>query len=974
MGFGVFTTAAGALTAKPAAHSASAAGHGISVSTRATMATLARLAAALPGDRAAARGRGAITGTVLGAHGKPLADACVTAHGPAGTFHGITHSNGRFLIPGVMSGHYTLQYSACAEPGRYFHAGYAKQVGVSPGHATTLATVSLVPTNPMERYTPASSLSAAARRSGGRISGFVKNRSGRRLQGICVIASFTHGFVGIGVVIPTGPEGKYSLPGLPRGRYTVQFQTGCGNHANYAPQWWNHVSRQSAATKIRITPGRVVRHVNATLHPGAEITGKVRLRNRFGRGLGGICVEVDGHGAASGTFGFVGTRPDGSYLVDGLATGRYKLYFYPGCHNNGNYLFSSVHHLVRATAGKVTRGVNGYLHPAGKITGQVTDSGGRPLRGICVFTQTYNNFSFAVTSRTGSYALTQLTTGHYAVAFGGGCGNSGSYASQLYRDKKLTLSANLVPVVAGQTTTGINAVLKPGATISGTVTGASGQPLGGVCVGVTTRPATEQFGSGLYLDIEQTNRHGDYEAANLDPGQYVMQFFPGCGLNRNDAAQWFRSQPGFGKASAVSAPAGTPVTGIGGTMLPAGSISGTVTSAATGRPVSDICVTATGAGNGAANGSLSFRGRYRIENLPPGSYKVEFSPCGFGQDFTDQWYRGKFTQGRADLVKVTAGRVSTGISAAMRKGGSITGRVFSGVTHLPRGNACVFAFNPVTGSYGFTSTGRHGRYRMVGLDSGSYLLIFSLCQQGTSSLAAMSPRRLIQISAPHSVSGVNAVLPQGGGIAGTVTAGRSSHAPAPGVCVETIPLGAGVGAGGYTFRGGSYVLRGMLAGSYDVFFSADTCLLESSGVADTWFDGQLSAEKATPVKVTAGDLKTGIDVTMPREGQITGTVTAQGGAPLGGICVTAVPVAPAPDLFGAVPGPVVAVTAADGTYSVIDATPGRYRVRFDSGCGSAGKYATQWYDGASSKSGATVINVPVEKTTGGIDAAMAPAG
>jgi hypothetical protein len=938
------------------------------------MAMLARRAAALPADRAAARGRGAITGTVRGAHGTPLTGACVTAHGPAGTFHAATHSNGRFLMSGVVPGHYTLDYSACAEPGRYFHAGSARPVGVSPGHATTLAAVSLVPTNPMERYTPASSVSAAARRSGGKISGVVSNRGGRHLAAVCVIAFARHGSAEFGEITRTARDGKYSLPGLPRGRYTVQFETGCGNHANYAPQWWNHVSRESKATKIRITPGRVVRRVNATLHPGAEITGKVRLRNRFGRGLGGVCVEADGSRAAFDTFGFAATRPDGSYLIKGLATGEYKLYFYPGCGNNGNYLASSVRHQVRTTAGKVTRGVNGYLHPAGKITGQVTDAGGHPLRGICVVTESPHSFSFAVTSRTGSYALPRLTTGHYPVEFFGGCGNSGSYAGQFYRNKKLYLSANRVPVAAGQTTTGINAVLAPGATISGTVTGASGQPLRGVCVGVTTQSLTAQLGADIYFAIAQTNRHGGYRVTNLDPGQYLVQYFPGCGFYRDDAAQWFRSQPGFRKATAVSAAAGTPVTGIDGSMLPAGGISGTVTSAATGRRVSDVCVTATGAGNGVQNGTISFRGRYRIGNLPPGSYKVEFSPCGFRQDFTDQWYKGKFRQGRADLVTVTAGRVRRGINAAMRKGGSISGRVFSGVTHLPRGNVCVFAFNVLSGSVGFAVTGRHGRYHMTSLDSGTYDLDYYLCHQGTSSLAAIVRQFAARVTAPHSVPGVNATLPEGGGIAGTASAGRSSHVPAPGVCVLTIPISTDAGGFAITGRGGGYVMRGMLAGGYDVIFSADLCAFESTGLADTWYDGQLSPSKATAVTVKRGDLKAGIDTTLPRDGRIQGTVTGPGDAPVGGICVTAIPLAQSNNLLGLPSSPVVAVTSPDGTYLIIDVVPGRYRVRFDSGCGSATRYTTQWYDGAPSRSGATVISVPVEKTTGGIDAALSPAG
>jgi hypothetical protein len=90
-------------------------------------------------------------------------------------------------------------------------------------------------------------------------------------------------------------------------------------------------------------------------------------------------------------------------------------------------------------------------------------------------------------------------------------------------------------------------------------------------------------------------------------------------------------------------------------------------------------------------------------------------------------------------------------------------------------------------------------------------------------------------------------------------------------------------------------------------------------------------------------------------------VTGPAHAKLTGACVAAVP-------LGARSVPVIAVTRS-GRYSVIDLTPGRYRVEFSSGCGASG-YVTQWWKNAGSKSTATIITVPASTVKTGIDAVL----
>ncbi|MGH3399829.1 MAG: carboxypeptidase-like regulatory domain-containing protein, partial [Streptosporangiaceae bacterium] len=58
-----------------------------------------------------------------------------------------------------------------------------------------------------------------------------------------------------------------------------------------------------------------------------------------------------------------------------------------------------------------------------------------------------------------------------------------------------------------------------------------------------------------------------------------------------------------------------------------------------------------------------------------------------------------------------------------------------------------------------------------------------------------------------------------------------------------------------------------------------------------------------------------------------------------------------------------------GRYSLIGLAPGRYRVRFSSGCGASG-YATQWWKDAGSAARATIVTVRASGISSGINAAL----
>ncbi len=279
-----------------------------------------------------------------------------------------------------------------------------------------------------------------------------------------------------------------------------------------------------------------------------------------------------------------GTNRNGDYKLIGLSAGTYLVQYQTGCGNRGNYLELSRN--VTVGKGQTKRGVDVALKPGAGLSGTVTNTNGKPIGGICVDFSSARGFGFGETETNpdGTYRATGLNPGTYTVRFSGGCDNSGSYLAQYYNRKSTAAAADPVKLTAGHITTGIDAAMQPGATISGVLTDAAGHRLSGVCVGIDSR--SDQFLSvdGEFTDIEFTT-NGSYRASNLTPGVYAVNF--GCGVGPV-ASQWFRSHKAATGADLVSASAGQVTSGISAVMHPAGAVTGTVTSR-TGTPRHHIC-------------------------------------------------------------------------------------------------------------------------------------------------------------------------------------------------------------------------------------------------------------------------------------------------------------------------------------------------------------------------------------------------
>ena len=914
--------------------------------------------AARAGRSATAAGTGAISGKVTGS-GKALKGICVVAYrtsqGPATTVR--TLASGRYRVGSLRPGLYKVSFSACSRASNWLPQWYPGIAAVlHPRHRPRLVRVTAGMT--------ASGIGAALT-LGGEIDGTVRTRSGKALAGICVAVIGNPGPHPVyALETRSGANGQYAAHSLFPAAYKVSFFPGCPNKGNYGPQWWRNASTSSHVTKVPVKGSQVVTKIDAAMPPGAAVTGIVRGGSPTGPRLAGICVWAQDL-SKDPVDAITITAKNGSYKLVGLNTGKYRL-DYSNCGNHGNYLHAR--RLVRLTRGRTVSGFDAVMLSGGAISGVVKDSRGDPVSGICVHLTGGHVPSAGTTSGSdGSYSVGALPTGSYTVLFTGGCGNAGSYAPQYYNGQANPATANPVRVTTARTTSGIDAVMQPGATITGVVTDSAGNKLSGVPVCVAAGPA-ETFGL-QYVNVGFT-QDGTYAAQNLEPGLYAVNF--GCEGRSALAGQWFRSQPDAGRANLVSAPAGAVASGISAELQPGGTITGVVTNRA-GQPLPGICVRASlrGSPSPAVPGGLSptrtdQNGAYRVRNLAAGRYVVQFRECWRG-GYGSRWYRHQATPQSGTPVTVTAGGTTPGIDEVLAPAGSISGRV-TNRAGKPLAGACVQAVDATTQSSGLAQTNNSGRYTVSGLSTGSYRVSFSLCR----SLSSTPRPGLVRVIAPGTVTAVNARFGIAGSISGTVL-GTASATPQAGVCVVALAVSPS-GSYGYTLtrKGGGYQIRGLTPGKYQVYVGDPFCAAPAAGAdnAPQWYKDQPARATAAKVTVSAGADTTGVGATLAPDGGIAGTVTDTGNAPVAGECVTASPVGAVPDLvYGETLRPVIAVTASDGSYSLVDLPPGKYTVEFSAGCGDSG-FTTQWWNHAASRSSASVITVSASATVTGVDASL----
>jgi Carboxypeptidase regulatory-like domain len=436
------------------------------------------------------------------------------------------------------------------------------------------------------------------------------------------------------------------------------------------------------------------------------------------------------------------TKADGRYRLRNITPGPYQVSI--GCYGAhfagrwfNNQQDSALGGFLSIPAGLVTT-LNGTVGQPGAITGQVTDQAGQPVNNICVYvldqkTKNYINGSGADAefgpplTRHGRYQIHGLTPGRYLLQFDTCAG--GKFADGFYRNGTTLASATPVTVHPGQTTTGINQVLAEGGSISGTITGPSGQPAKNICVEASDS-------ASLVFRQATTNEAGHYSLRGLNSGRYSIYAAPCSDKGTN--------------LGAASAPAPVQVTrprttAVNIELKAGGTVSGRVLGGDTGKtPQSQTCVLAVPADPDGSTQTVLAKadGTYSLPDLAPGKYLIYFGDLyciNFNNLFNQQeaftapqWFQNQATEAAATTITVTPGHTNTGINATMHPYGTISGTVGT-QSNRPVSGECVAAIpaepqfdqafdEPIPNTTAITTA--TGRYTLVALP-GQYKIKFS---------------------------------------------------------------------------------------------------------------------------------------------------------------------------------------------------------------------------------------------------------
>ena len=757
-----------------------------------------KLGATAPGVDAALEPGGKITGTVTDAASKAaIAEASVCASSSAALRCATTNASGEYTITGLPTGEYTVKFSASTYASQYYDgaetAAEATPVPVTAGVTSAGINVAL--------------------RVGAQISGKVTDSAtSAAVAGALVCAS---GDVGVGCDT-TNTGGEYTITGLATGEYTVKFSA-----STYIPQYWNGKANASEATPLSITVGTTTPGVNAALHVGGQITGKVTDESTKGA-IDGV-LACASNGAGGGNCGV--TNEAGEYTISGLASGEYTVKFtaatYVSQFYNGKASASEATP-VSVTAPATTGAVNATLHVGGQIAGKVTAAAAKePVAGALVCASGTAGEVCGLSNEAGEYTISGLETGEYTVKF-----STLTYAPQYYNGKANVSEATPVSVKAGATTSAINATLQAGGQITGTVTdGFTKKALAGALVCVSP---------SVGLGCATTNAGGEYMITGLGTGEYTVKFSAAT-----YASQYYNGKAAAAEATPVKVKAGATQSGINATLQPSGEITGKVTDSSTTKAIAGAKVCAAGAA-GEACTTTGESGEYAITGLDTGEYTVKF----LASTYVPQYYSGKARASEATPVAIKAGGTTSGINASLLLGGRITGAVTDASTKKAIAGATVCA-SP-SGGLGCATTNSSGEYAITGLATGSeYTVKFSAAtyaSQYYNEKANSSEATHVSVKAGATTTEINAALKPSGQITGKVTDAASKKALAEATVCATGTAGESCGLSN---EHGEYTLTGLGGGEYKVMFSAP-------GYVSQYYNGKANASEATPVSVKAG--------------------------------------------------------------------------------------------------------------------------
>ena len=464
-----------------------------------------------------------------------------------------TDSDGYYTLNALPSGEYKLKFSFDNLP--YAEEWYNDQADYQQAEAITIRAPDHLTLAETVLRTPA-----------GAISGRVTSDGSTGVSGIDVLV-FGHNRNYVKKTT-TNVNGSYLLQNLPAGEYRLQF-----TNESYRLQWYSGKDRYQIADSVKVKESGITSNVDINLQDSdGSISGHVPLGITGLHWLYAAAYKMDNNWL----WWLRNTQvsDDGTYSIEGLTPGEYKVNFYSSSYAGSEWYFRKTDghsaNSVQVSVHADTAEINAVGSPqdgndTGSISGRVTEKiSGRPLSGItvCAYDENGNYVKCDDTDCYGNYSLTELAQKQYRIDFYTVREN---YIAQWYNNVQgFNGMQHADPVSIGQDSIveDIDAEMEIGVMLSGRVSDqATGLGVEGVQVLLYEK--SDQFNETLehFVGFAMTYNNGEYIMYGVPPGEYRLQFTPLDVRYQQD--QWYADQPDYDHASPIiTVTKGSTVTGI----------------------------------------------------------------------------------------------------------------------------------------------------------------------------------------------------------------------------------------------------------------------------------------------------------------------------------------------------------------------------------------------------------------------------
>lgn len=405
------------------------------------------------------------------------------------------------------------------------------------------------------------------------------------------------------------------------------------------------------------------------------------------------------------------------------------------------------------------------LSAGGSIAGRVLSSDDNtPLKDILVGA-IVSKYAWAdalrfntLSDAEGYYKIESLPLGEYVVFTEGISG----YQNEFFDDANYLSKFTPVLVTPPYDTSAIDLTLERGATISGKVVDEeTGLPISNAMVQMWSHQILPTWGL-----TSHTNGRGEFIIDTLPPASFLISV-----RAEGYADEIYNHRQGWDQADLVPVTYGSVSSGVAINMRKGGILRGALYDQS-GSPLAGLMVDVRNGDNDHASAvpcyPTDINGEFSVM-MPPGTYYLytQFVP-----GFVQVYYDNVLDFASATPIKVTVGEEVTGLDFFLLPGGVISGKVVRSDGVTPVADVQVLA-KPLGGQLAVSmradrfsaraNTGQDGTFRIEGLPSGSYLLLFTIPGQvatiyypGVTKESQATP---VEVKAPEETSGLIITIP-----------------------------------------------------------------------------------------------------------------------------------------------------------------------------------------------------------------------